>query len=160
MAENGQMAGAYAPSKEFIANAHVNAESYAAMYAASVTNPEAFWAEQGKRLDWITDYTIVKNTSFEPGKIDIKWFEDGQLNISANCIDRHMLTRANQTAIIWEPDDPKTTASKHITYAELLEQTWCSVASRPTLWPTASTTATPNWSSPPTGRRVRARKPV
>ncbi|MGL4238499.1 AMP-binding protein, partial [Tabrizicola sp.] len=122
MAETGQLAGTYAAPKEFVANAHVNNERYAQMYAASVADPDAFWREQGKRIDWIQDYTKVKNTSFAPGKIDIRWFEDGTLNISANCIDRHMLTRANQTAIIWEPDDPKEPA-KHITYAQLLEQT-------------------------------------
>jgi acetyl-CoA synthetase len=122
MSDTASAAGVYPPSKDFVANAHVNAESYASMYAASVADPVAFWAQQGQRIDWITDYTRVKNTSFAPGAIDIKWFEDGTLNISANCIDRHMLKRANQTAIIWEADDPKT-PSKHITYAELLEQT-------------------------------------
>jgi acetyl-CoA synthetase len=122
MAESNALTGAYPASKEFVAKAHVTAESYAAMYAASVADPQAFWGQHGQRIDWIRDYTKVKNTSFEPGNIDIKWFEDGTLNISANCIDRHMRTRANQTAIIWEADDPATPA-KHITYAELLEQT-------------------------------------
>ena len=110
------------PSAAFAAAAHVDAESYAKRYAASVQDPEAFWGEEGLRLDWIKPYTRVKNTSFEMGNVSIKWFEDGHLNVSANCIDRHMLTRADQTAIIWEPDDPKTPA-KHITYRELLEQT-------------------------------------
>ncbi|WP_374398075.1 acetate--CoA ligase [Tabrizicola sp.] len=110
------------PSAAFAAAAHVDAESYAKRYAASVADPEAFWGEEGLRLDWIKPYTRVKNTSFQMGNVSIKWFEDGHLNVSANCIDRHMLTRADQTAIIWEPDDPKTPA-KHITYRELLEQT-------------------------------------
>ncbi len=110
------------PSAAFAAAAHVDAESYAKRYAASVQDPEAFWGEEGLRLDWIKPYTRVKNTSFEMGNVSIKWFEDGHLNVSANCIDRHMLTRADQTAIIWEPDDPKTPA-KHITYRELLEKT-------------------------------------
>jgi len=110
------------PSAAFAAAAHVDAEAYAKRYAASIQDPEAFWAAEGLRLDWIKPYTRVKNTSFEPGKVSIKWYEDGHLNVSANCIDRHMLTRADQTAIIWEPDDPKT-PSKHITYRELLEQT-------------------------------------
>ncbi|MBE0552755.1 MAG: acetate--CoA ligase [Rhodobacteraceae bacterium] len=122
MAETGQTAGAYAASADFIAKAHVNAEDYAAMYAASVADPDAFWGEHGKRIDWIRPFTKVKNTNFEFGKVDIKWYEDGTLNVSANCIDRHMIARANQTAIIWEPDDPKVPA-RHITYAQLLEQT-------------------------------------
>ena len=88
------------------------------MYAASVNNPDAFWAEHGKRLDWIKPFTKVKNVSFEPGNIDIKWFEDGTLNIAANCVDRHLATRGSQTAIIFEPDDPNEPA-QHITYTEL-----------------------------------------
>ena len=112
----------YTASREFIANAHVNADDYAAMYAASVDDPDTFWAAEGQRIDWIKTPTKIKNSSFDFGAVSIKWYEDGTLNVSANCIDRHMLTRANQTAIIWEPDDPKTPA-RHITYAELLEQT-------------------------------------
>ncbi len=112
----------YPASDTFVATAHIDAAGYADRYAASIADPEAFWGAEGLRLDWIKPYTRVKNTSFEPGNISIKWFEDGHLNVSANCIDRHMLSRANQTAIIWEPDDPKEPA-KHITYAELLEQT-------------------------------------
>ncbi len=112
----------YTASPEFIANAHVNADDYAAMYAASVDDPDTFWAAEGQRIDWIKTPTKIKNSSFDFGAVSIKWYEDGTLNVSANCIDRHMLTRANQTAIIWEPDDPKTPA-RHITYAELLEQT-------------------------------------
>ncbi|MEE4188430.1 MAG: acetyl-coenzyme A synthetase N-terminal domain-containing protein, partial [Roseobacter sp.] len=97
---------------------HVNAQQYKDMYAASIADPAAFWGEQGKRLDWIKPYTKVKNVSFEPGNVSIKWFEDGTLNVSANCIDRHLATRGDQTAIIWEPDDPKDKAL-HITYKEL-----------------------------------------
>ena len=122
MAEIGQATGVYSASKDFIAKAHVTAESYATMYAASVADPSAFWAEQGKRIDWIKDYTKVKDTCFDIGKVSIKWYEDGTLNVSANCIDRHMVSRANQTAIIWEPDSPATPA-QHITYAQLLENT-------------------------------------
>ncbi len=92
------------------------------MYAASVADPAAFWSEHGRRIDWIKPYTKVKDTNFERGHVSIKWYEDGTLNISANCIDRHIATRADQTAIIWEPDDPKTPV-QHITYAQLLEQT-------------------------------------
>ena len=97
---------------------HVNADDYAQMYAASVSDPDAFWGEHGKRIDWIKPFTKVKNTSFTPGNIDIRWFEDGTLNVSANCIDRHLETRGDQTAIIWEPDDPKDEAL-HITYRDL-----------------------------------------
>ncbi|MCY4335163.1 MAG: acetate--CoA ligase [Litoreibacter sp.] len=97
----------------------VNANEYAAMYASSVEDPDAFWAEQAQRVSWIRPFTKVKNTSFEPGNIDIRWFEDGTLNVSANCIDRHLETRGDQTAIIWEPDDTSKQAPQHITYREL-----------------------------------------
>ncbi|MEM6387851.1 MAG: acetate--CoA ligase [Pseudomonadota bacterium] len=113
-----QRDGMYWPDSEMSANAHADRAKYDAMYKASVDDPEAFWAEHGKRIDWMTPYTKVKNTSFEPGNIDIRWFEDGTLNVSANCIDRHLATRSDQTAIIWEPDDPND-AAQHITYAEL-----------------------------------------
>ena len=112
----------YAPSAAFAAQAHITADRYKAMYDASIKDPEGFWAEHGKRIDWIKPYTKVKNTSFAPGAVDIKWFEDGTLNVSANCIDRHLATRGDQTAIIWEPDDPKDQA-QHITYKELHRRT-------------------------------------
>ena len=112
----------YAPSAAFAANAHITADSYKAMYDASIKDPNGFLAEQGKRIDWIKPFTKVKNTSFAPGAVDIKWFEDGTLNVSANCIDRHLATRGDQTAIIWEPDDPKDQA-QHITYKELHRRT-------------------------------------
>ncbi len=108
----------YHPTPETVASAHIDASSYERLYGASVSDPAAFWGEQGKRIDWIKPYTKVKNTSFEPGNIDIRWFEDGTLNVCANCVDRHLATRGDQTAIIWEPDDPSTPA-KHITYREL-----------------------------------------
>jgi acetyl-CoA synthetase len=90
---------------------------YQEMYAASVSDPETFWAEHGKRIDWSTPFSKVKDTSFEPGNISIKWFEDGKTNVAVNCIDRHLDKRGDQTAIIWEGDDPNE--SKHITYREL-----------------------------------------
>ncbi|MEE4118679.1 MAG: acetate--CoA ligase, partial [Paracoccaceae bacterium] len=102
----------------FAASAHVGSGAYDDLYAASVSDPEGFWAEQARRVDWIKPFTRVKNTSFEPGNIDIRWFEDGTLNVCANCVDRHLATRASQTAIIWEPDDPAEPA-RHISYAEL-----------------------------------------
>ncbi|MDX8347845.1 acetate--CoA ligase [Cognatiyoonia sp. IB215446] len=97
---------------------HVNATQYADMYAKSVADPEAFWAEQGKRLDWIKPFTKVKDVDFTLGQVSIKWFEDGVLNVSANCIDRHLEMRSDQTAIIWEPDD-RSDAALHITYKDL-----------------------------------------
>ena len=111
----------HAPSPETIARAHVDAAKYDAMYAASMDDPEAFWGEQGKRLDWIKPYTKIKNTRFDFGDVSIKWYEDGVLNVAANCIDRHLQTRGDQTAIIFEPDDPETPA-RHITYRELHEK--------------------------------------
>ncbi len=101
--------------------AHADAAKYKAMYAQSVSDPDAFWGQEGKRIDWIKPYTKVKNADFTHGQVSIKWFEDGTLNVAANCTDRHLKTRGKQTAIIWEPDDPKTPA-RHITYAELHEQ--------------------------------------
>ncbi|OWY03170.1 MULTISPECIES: acetate--CoA ligase [Thioclava] len=102
-------------------NAHADAAKYREMYKESITDPEKFWGREGKRLDWITPYTKVKNTDFTFGHVDIKWFEDGVLNASVNCIDRHLATRGDQTAIIFEPDDPETPA-QHITYKELSEK--------------------------------------
>ncbi|MEO0358351.1 MAG: acetyl-coenzyme A synthetase N-terminal domain-containing protein, partial [Pseudomonadota bacterium] len=107
----------YPPSPEFSTKAHADAAQYDAMYAESIADPDAFWRDQGQRLDWITPYTKVKNTTFEHGNVSIKWYEDGQLNVSANCVDRHLATRGAQTAIIWEGDNPDD--SQHITYAEL-----------------------------------------
>ncbi|MBU2943929.1 acetate--CoA ligase, partial [Shimia thalassica] len=108
----------YAPSAEMVSRAHISAAKYDEMYAASIADPDGFWGEHGKRIDWIKPFTKVKNTSFEPGKVDIKWFEDGTLNVAANCIDRHLETRGDQTAIIWEPDSPEDKAL-HITYKDL-----------------------------------------
>ncbi|WP_112311117.1 acetate--CoA ligase [Pseudogemmobacter bohemicus] len=111
-----------APSSEFALGAHVDAAGYARLYGESVVSPEGFWGREGLRLDWIAPYTVVKETSFAPGNISIRWFGDGSLNVAANCIDRHLIDRADQVAIIWEPDDPATDAARHITYRELLEQ--------------------------------------
>jgi acetyl-CoA synthetase len=108
------------PSSDIVARALVKAGDYERMYAASVADPAAFWAEHGKRIDWIEPYTRVKNTSFDYHNVSIRWFEDGKLNVSANCIDRHLATRGDQTAIIWESDDPDV--SEHITYRELHAQ--------------------------------------
>ncbi|MEO3415831.1 acetate--CoA ligase [Roseovarius sp. CAU 1744] len=110
----------YPPSDEFSANAHIDAAKYDAMYAASIKDPEAFWGEQGKRVDWIKPFSKVKDVSYEYGNVSINWYGDGTLNVAANCIDRHLATRADQTAIIWEPDSPDEPA-QHITYAQLSE---------------------------------------
>jgi len=121
MPADDQLKQSYPPSSETVSRAHVDASRYEEMYAASVSDPEGFWAEHGRRVDWMTPFTKVKNTSFAPGNIDIKWFEDGTLNVAANCIDRHLETRGDQTAIIWEPDDPEDEAL-HISYKELGEK--------------------------------------
>jgi acetyl-CoA synthetase len=97
--------------------AWVDDAKYKQMYAASIADPNKFWGEHAKRLTWIKPFTKVKNASFAPGNISIKWFEDGTLNACFNCVDRHLEKRGNQTAIIWEGDDPKD--DKTITYKEL-----------------------------------------
>ncbi|WJV63259.1 acetate--CoA ligase [Pectobacteriaceae bacterium C52] len=98
-------------------DALITADQYKKMYQESIQDPAAFWREQGKIADWIKPYQQVKNTSFDPGHIHIGWFEDGTLNVAANCLDRHLETRGDQTAIIWEGDDAKE--SKKVTYREL-----------------------------------------
>ncbi|UJD81759.1 acetate--CoA ligase [Serratia rubidaea] len=97
--------------------APISPAQYQQYYQQSVQDPAAFWGEHGKIVDWIKPYTQVKNTSFAPGNISIRWFEDGTLNLAANCLDRHLATRGDQTAIIWEGDDPNQ--SKHVTYKQL-----------------------------------------
>jgi acetyl-CoA synthetase len=103
---------------DLLPGAHVDAAKYDAMYAASIADPEAFWGEHGKRIDWMKPYTKVKNTSFAADDLHIRWYEDGTLNVAANCIDRHLATRGDQTAILFEPDEP-TDPAQHITYTEL-----------------------------------------
>jgi acetyl-CoA synthetase len=102
---------------EFAAKAHIDNAKYQSMYDQSVNDPDAFWGEHGKRLDWFTPFTKVKNTSFDLHNVDIRWFEDGTLNASYNCLDRHLEERGDQTAIIWEGDDPSE--SEHISYRDL-----------------------------------------
>ena len=97
--------------------AWVDDARYQEMYRRSVEDPNGFWGEHGKRIEWFKPYTVVKNTSYDPDDVSIKWFEDGVTNVAYNCIDRHLAKRANQTAIIWEGDDPRR--STHITYAQL-----------------------------------------
>ncbi|HDO51334.1 MAG TPA: acetate--CoA ligase, partial [Rhizobiales bacterium] len=109
----------YEVPSEWKAKAHVDNDKYLEMYRRSVDDPEGFWGEHGLRIDWMTPYTRVKNTSFDYDSVSIKWYEDGELNVCANCVDRHLETRGDQTAIIWEGDDPEV--DKHITYKELHE---------------------------------------
>ena len=99
--------------------AWIDEDDYFRDYARSLTEPENYWREQAKMLDWIKPFTKVKDCSFS-GKVHIRWFYDGTLNASANCLDRHLAKRGDQTAILWEGDDP--TQSRHITYRELHEQ--------------------------------------
>ena len=104
-------------SDEWAKTAHIDNEKYQEMYRRSVEDPEGFWGEHGKRVDWIKPYSTVKNTSYDYDNVSIKWYEDGTLNVCANCVDRHVATRGDQTAIIWEGDDPNDDA--HITYNQL-----------------------------------------
>ena len=109
----------YPPSADFVANAHIDAKTYQEMYDRSVVDPDGFWRDEArKRVDWIKPFTKVKNVSYAHPDVSIKWFEDGSLNVAANCIDRHLATRGEQTAIIWEPDSPEDEA-QHITYNAL-----------------------------------------
>ena len=107
-------------SPEWASRAHVNAAKYEAMYAESLREPEKFWGEVARRIDWMKPWTKVKNTSFH-SPVSIRWYENAKLNVSVNCIDRHLAKRADQTAIIWEADDPAT-PSRFITYRELSEE--------------------------------------
>ena len=107
----------YQVPADWAKRAYIDEGKYRAMYAASVKDPNAFWAEQAKRIHWIKPFTKVKNTSFAPDNVSIKWFEDGVTNVAYNCVDRHLDKRGDQTAIIWEGDDPKH--DKKITYRQL-----------------------------------------
>ncbi len=114
------MSSLFPVPESFKKTAWIDEAKYREMYKRSIENPEEFWAEQAKRLDWIQPFTKVKSTSFV-GNVDIKWFEGGKLNVSANCIDRHLAKRAGQTALIWEQDDPNAQA-QHITYQQLSDE--------------------------------------
>ena len=121
------MSELYKPDSTFAASAHVDAVRYAELYDKSINDSEAFWAESAARLDWFKPFTIVKSVNFNIPDVSIRWFEDGTLNASYNCIDRHLATKGGQTAIIWVPDDPNEPA-KHISYGELHVET-CRMAS-------------------------------
>nr|HML44590.1 acetate--CoA ligase [Hyphomicrobium zavarzinii] len=111
---------AYPVTPEWASRAWLDEAKYKAQYERSVKDPDGFWGENGRRIDWVKPYTKVKNTTFSPDNVSIKWFEDGTLNVSANCIDRHLATRGDQIAIIWEGDDP--TEDQTITYRQLHER--------------------------------------
>ncbi|MEP2642411.1 acetate--CoA ligase [Roseobacter sp.] len=118
MSDTASAVKTYPPAPEMVANAHVDAAKYDQMYAASIADPDAFWREHGQRIDWIKPFTQVQDVDFTLGNVSINWFADGTLNVAANCIDRHLATRGDQTAIIWEPDSPQEPA-QHITYKDL-----------------------------------------
>ena len=105
--------------KEWILNAKINADQYSTMYEESINNNDNFWEKQADRIDWYKKFTKVKNIKYSQKDVSIKWFEDGKLNVSYNCIDRHAKTDPNKIAIIWEGDDPKY--NKKISYKELLD---------------------------------------
>ncbi|MDX1589117.1 MAG: acetate--CoA ligase [Oleiphilaceae bacterium] len=111
----------YPVKESFRQDTLVDKERYQALYRESVSHPETFWAEQGKRLQWMKPYTRVSNTSFAPGNVSIRWYEDGTLNASANCLDRHLADRGDETAIIFEGDEPGH--SRHVSYRELHAET-------------------------------------
>jgi acetyl-CoA synthetase len=105
---------------EWTQRAFINDAQYKTMYEQSLADPNGFWAEQARRIHWMKPFSKVKNTSFAKSNVSIKWFEDGETNVAYNCIDRHLHTRGDQTAIIWEGDDPKD--ARHITYRELHDE--------------------------------------
>jgi acetyl-CoA synthetase len=112
------MSERYSPSPEAVRGSHYKAEDFARLYRQSLDDPDGFWAEQAKRIDWFSEPTRIANWSFDP--VDIKWFEDGVLNLCHNCVDRHLPDRADDVALIWEADEPGTTRT--ITYAELKDE--------------------------------------
>lgn len=107
----------YPASAKFIAEANISSAGYEQQYRESVDNPDAFWGRIAERIDWFRVPTKIKDTSFDPDDLHIRWFEDGQLNVSVNCLDRHLESRGDKTAIIWEGDDPSK--SEYITYRDL-----------------------------------------
>jgi len=110
----------YPVLEKALANTLTNEAAYKTMYQQSVINPDSFWREQAKKIDWIKPFTHVKQTSFDEHQVNIKWFEDGTLNLSANCLDRHLAERGDQPAIIWQGDDPSD--SLVLTYRQLHEK--------------------------------------
>jgi acetyl-CoA synthetase len=120
MLEDAMSEKVYDIPSDWAKRAFINEAKYQEMYARSIKDPNGFWAEQAKRIHWYRPPTRIKNVSYDPHNVSIKWFEDGVTNIAYNCIDRHLHARANQVAIIWEGDDPNE--SKKITYQELHDE--------------------------------------
>ncbi|MGJ8563368.1 MAG: acetate--CoA ligase [Alphaproteobacteria bacterium] len=114
MSENDPI---YPVPADFADKANLTPDAYKEMYAQSIADPEAFWGEQGKRLDWMTHYTQVKDVSWDKADLHVKWYADGVLNVTENCIDRHLAKRADKPAIIWEGDDPSDSIT--LTYRDL-----------------------------------------
>jgi acetyl-CoA synthetase len=110
----------YPVPESFAATAHVNRADYKRMYAESIEDPERFWGRIGRRIEWIKDFSRVKDSNFTASDFHIRWFQDGKLNVASNCLDRHLEARGDNTAIIWEGDDPKL--QERITYRELYER--------------------------------------
>ena len=111
------MSDKYLVPAEWAAKAYINEQGYADAYNASINDPDAFWRGEARRIDWMKPFTKVKSTSFDETDFGIKWFEDGELNVSANCLDRHLPTRKDDIALIWEGDDPSQ--QRRITYGDL-----------------------------------------
>ena len=112
----------YHPSNEFVSSTLIHGEKFKELQKHAQEQPEQFWSMMAERLDWIKNFTKVKSVNFSYPEVSIKWFEDGSLNVAANCIDRHLATRGDQTAILWEPDNPEE-PTKYISYKELHENT-------------------------------------
>jgi len=110
----------YPVPEEWANNAYVNRAQYEEMYRQSIETPDDFWRHHGYRIDWIKPFTTVKNTSYDPHNVDIRWYEDGTLNVCANCVDRHLAARGDQVAILWEGDEPDMDLK--ITYRQLHER--------------------------------------
>ncbi len=110
----------FEPSKALTKSAHIDNEGYKALYEKSLADPDAFWAEQGQRIDWVRPYSQISDVSYDAADLHIRWYADGTLNAAANCLDRHLATRGDKTAIIWEGDNPED--HRVITYRELHEE--------------------------------------
>ena len=106
--------------KNWVSEAKINKSEYDSIYKKSILDNDSFWSEQAERIHWNKKFTKIKNFTYSKNKVDIKWFEDGQLNVSYNCVDRYAEKYPDRVAIIWEGDDP--TEHIEITYKELLEQ--------------------------------------
>ncbi|HLZ97826.1 MAG TPA: acetyl-coenzyme A synthetase N-terminal domain-containing protein, partial [Steroidobacteraceae bacterium] len=110
----------YAVPEAFAAGALVKRKQYDQMYGESIEDPDGFWGRAGRRIDWIEDFSRVKDSSFAEGDFHIRWYQGGKLNVASNCLDRHLQARGDKTAIIWEGDDPAD--SLRISYRELHER--------------------------------------